>query len=1671
MTTGERNALTVEQRQALDVARALARAGIPIFVAPPDPASKSGFALPRQWQRTEPDPAVVDRWVPGMALCAVMGAGLDLIDIDPRNGGDPAAMDGAIPRSYAAALTPSGGMHSFIRSVGAGSHDNVYPGIDIKGGFPDGTSRGFAYLAPTVRPSKITGEPVAYRWIHWPQLSTLGQPDTSGAALATRITEIRARTGGQHGATGGPEWWQRFMRDREPQAQAAAERAMAAKLAEVERWTPDGGAGFRATLMRAALTLGGYVGGGYLGDAVARQRLEAAVSAVWGTPDADDLRWIDQGLADGALRPFFVYTPADELVWGGSTGEDPECTEEVGPVDPPRPPWTIYSAIGTHPFDPYGISSDQELAEAVAARMVPGLRFGEDSGTWLIRGAHVWHEREDLSTWAVAQLTRLMPLGEHPVPKDPGERTEGHWQAVRRAQFISARGASAIVSKLRAIVRCDHPLGVELARLDTDPEVLWAGGLPWNLRASREMPVVARLDPATPHLRTAWCAPAPVPTPYWDAFLATVWPDPDVRAWALRVLSITLTGYPDAALPVLYGPQRTGKTSLVTLLVSLLGSYGHAADPRLLGAADTTHASVIHALKGRRLSFIDEGPRKGHLATERLKQLTGGGPLTGNAMRANPITFSPTHTLVMTTNDEPPITDPALRARMRIIPCEADEKAVRAAREALSPVVWHAEAPGALAALMTECAAWLADRGSAGNPAAPVEIRAAVEDMAARQDPVREWVELCTVPAQPGTPGRELYRHFAAWHDACALYRRGGVPSETAFGRALTRLGFPPTKHGTGHDRLWYRALSVLGGYSGYSGIHPNSPVSGGVGSADAGLGKAAHNQYSGRPHGEASPSVPDDHSDIHPDGPAPSETRSSEAESSEAALTQYSGRLGGFEPGWAGSSFKPAQPENPSSGWELSDLEPGWAGFSRSSATAFQNSPKWGTDNETTAGKGAPNPPTPKSEEGTGSDLGLKGGRVAKPKPAQGHEKVTKKPNADRYGDTPGDTPKSSPSVTEESASNINGTPDADSDKPDKITKAEAAARLKVEARDAAIREACGDVLPLPVVVDRAGHLLPVTPEQAAVVVRAALGRTGGALTVDVETTGYPPGHQLYALRSVQLGDEVAAVVWHPSEHAELIRTLLAEAAVLHAHSATADLVPLAMAGLIDPDTGWARMYDTVIPAKLADPRCTGSDPGLKGLSAAVLGDGAVSPAADSAREAAFKAAKWLTAVGLDTPLERGGWAQINTGCATMLRYAASDVLDTAALARRLPLPDPAVLHRERTAQEMTARITHHGWRIDPGRVRELTGEHETARAEAASRVCAHGIENPGSTAQVARALAQLGAALPVSDKGNPSVAEHVLSLLARSEGDPGRLARAVLDYRHSSTVLNLFLEPYRQLCELGDGRARPTVYTLGADTGRTTCVRPNAQQLSREGGIRSMYVADPGYVFISADFSGVELRGAAALSQDPVMLRLLAEGRDLHAEVALAAFGPDPDASAQVGYSVPRKADRYTAKRAVFGYLYGGGITTLARQVGVPETEMAAIVDSLKALTPGLAAWSDALRRGVRQGYTQFRSYSGRVIHLPREYPHKATNYAIQGSCRELLVDALIRWRDTRWGTCTLLPVHDELIVQVPAEDTEVATCELVRCMESSLYGVAIKADPGKRETWGSPYWRDSA
>jgi hypothetical protein len=201
-------------KRALDIARRLARWGVPIFLARPardsfgqwDPGGghrKTGYWFPKKWQLTKPDPKVVNRWKPGWALCAVMGKVVDLLDTDPRNGGNVTRQTlveaGCWPTIYWQAATQSDGLHDFVATMGVRSKDDVRPGLDVKAG-KDGAGHGFAFIAPTVKAAKPSGELKAYRWIVEP--TTV--PPKAGDDTARAIVELVALSRGDKQPSGKP---------------------------------------------------------------------------------------------------------------------------------------------------------------------------------------------------------------------------------------------------------------------------------------------------------------------------------------------------------------------------------------------------------------------------------------------------------------------------------------------------------------------------------------------------------------------------------------------------------------------------------------------------------------------------------------------------------------------------------------------------------------------------------------------------------------------------------------------------------------------------------------------------------------------------------------------------------------------------------------------------------------------------------------------------------------------------------------------------------------------------------------------------------------------------------------------------------------------------------------------------------------------------------------------------------------------------------------------------------------------------------------------------------------------------------------------------------------------------------------------------------------------------
>jgi hypothetical protein len=194
--------LTQDEQDALSYARVLIENGVPIFLAQPHVKGNvwnangghggTGYWFPPEWEKSPPDLTVLDRWEPGVALCAVMGHGIDLIDVDPRSGGDDsyAAMlkEGVIPEVFGRQATVSGGFHLFVASMGVRSLDKVRPGVDVKAGI-DGVGHGFAFLAPTRKTSKITEMVGSYQWTEPPNLDRLILGLDRGIKLAEEIND------------------------------------------------------------------------------------------------------------------------------------------------------------------------------------------------------------------------------------------------------------------------------------------------------------------------------------------------------------------------------------------------------------------------------------------------------------------------------------------------------------------------------------------------------------------------------------------------------------------------------------------------------------------------------------------------------------------------------------------------------------------------------------------------------------------------------------------------------------------------------------------------------------------------------------------------------------------------------------------------------------------------------------------------------------------------------------------------------------------------------------------------------------------------------------------------------------------------------------------------------------------------------------------------------------------------------------------------------------------------------------------------------------------------------------------------------------------------------------------------------------------------------------------
>ena len=386
--------------------------------------------------------------------------------------------------------------------------------------------------------------------------------------------------------------------------------------------------------------------------------------------------------------------------------------------------------------------------------------------------------------------------------------------------------------------------------------------------------------------------------------------------------------------------------------------------------------------------------------------------------------------------------------------------------------------------------------------------------------------------------------------------------------------------------------------------------------------------------------------------------------------------------------------------------------------------------------------------------------------------------------------------------------------------------------------------------------------------------------------------------------------------------------------------------------------------------------------------------------------------------------------------------------------------------------RIERNGVLIDKALLQQQS--HELGQRIVSLEQEAHALAgqpfNLGSPKQIGEILFnQLK--LPIIKKtatGAPSTNEEVLEKLAEDYPLPAR----ILEYRSMAKLKSTYTDKLPLMINPATGRVHTNYAQAVAVTGRLSSNDPNLQNIpvrTVEGRrIREAFIAPPGHVIVSADYSQIELRIMAHISQDANLLRAFDEGLDVHSATASEIFGVSPD-------EVSHEQRRY-AKVINFGLIYGMSAFGLASNLGIERSAAAAYIDRYFMRYPGVKRYMDETRAQAKaQGYVE--TVFGRRLWLPEinspNGPSRAgaeraaINAPMQGTAADLIKLAMVAVQDALDAegkqTLMIMQVHDELVFQVPQDERDWARAEVPRIMASvASLRVPLLAEVGEGPNW---------
>jgi DNA polymerase I len=390
-------------------------------------------------------------------------------------------------------------------------------------------------------------------------------------------------------------------------------------------------------------------------------------------------------------------------------------------------------------------------------------------------------------------------------------------------------------------------------------------------------------------------------------------------------------------------------------------------------------------------------------------------------------------------------------------------------------------------------------------------------------------------------------------------------------------------------------------------------------------------------------------------------------------------------------------------------------------------------------------------------------------------------------------------------------------------------------------------------------------------------------------------------------------------------------------------------------------------------------------------------------------------------------------------------------------------------------AEMERTGIRVDPKALDAMSEsmEKEVRRLEKEIWELAGAEFNVNSPTQLAEVLFDKLNLQVVAKRGRGktrSTAVEILHELSAKHPVPAK----IIEYREFSKLKSTYVDALPRLIHPETGRLHTSMSQTGTATGRLSSSDPNLQnipirsELGRQ--IRAAFVAEPGKVLLSADYSQIELRIMAHFSKDPVLVEAFRAGEDIHARTAQEVFG--------VGPLMQTAEHRRAAKAINFGIIYGLSPFGLAQQLNIEQKEAAQFINAYFTRYRGVKQYLDNVLAETRKT-AMTRTLFGRIRPIPeitspqvnlRGFAERtALNSPLQGTAADLIKLAMIhidgRLKKEKFAAKMILQVHDELLFETPEAESET----LEKLVRTEMEGVHKLEVPLAVETCVGPNWRD--